>query len=89
MDRYQSIKDFCCEESEEILLADGFEDAFIGIVSGKMREDVACYDYDKCLSILCKRDKMTHEEAEEFFGFNVIDAYVGERTPVFLRRYKP
>ena len=26
---------------------------------------------------------MTLEEAEEFFEFNVIDAWVGERTPMF------
>jgi hypothetical protein len=30
---------------------------------------------------------MTHEEAEEYFSFNVEGAYVGEQTPVFLEMY--
>jgi hypothetical protein len=68
---------------EEFLLADGFEDAFLGVAYGKMREPVACYDRKKCISILMSGG-MSEEEAEEFFGFNTEDAWVGEKTPVFI-----
>ena len=28
-------------------------------------------------------DEMSHEEAEEYFDFNVEQAYVGEKTPLY------
>jgi hypothetical protein len=31
---------------------------------------------------------MTVEEAEEFFNFNIIGAYIGENTPAFTVRLK-
>lgn len=68
----------------KFILADGLEDAFMGVVFGKMREPVVCYDRAKCIAIFMTRDGMSAEEAEENFGFNVIDAWVGEGTPVFL-----
>jgi hypothetical protein len=71
---------------EEFLLADGFEDAFVGVVYGKGREALTCYDQQRCLDTLIKRDGMTEEEASEFFSFNVDDAWVGEKTPMFLCR---
>lgn len=69
--------------SEE-LYADGFEDAIIG-VGRQFNTDVVIYDEDKCLEILVLRDQMTPEEAEEFFEFNVVGAYVGDHTPIFVR----
>jgi hypothetical protein len=33
-----------------------------------------------------KRDGMTEEEALEYFHFNVVGAYVGKFTPVFITR---
>jgi len=63
--------------------ADGFEDAFIGI-SRTFNTHTALYDYDKCVGILMKRDKMEWEEAEEYMHYNVLGAYVGESTPTFL-----
>ena len=69
---------------ETFLLADGFEVAFLGVVYGKLRTPIACYSREGCLSILVSRDGMTEEDAEEFFAFNVEDAWVGDQTPVFL-----
>jgi hypothetical protein len=44
---------------------------------------VVLYDTTKCIDILMKRDKMTEEEAIEFFYYNVIGSWVGEYTPCF------
>jgi hypothetical protein len=44
---------------------------------------VAVYDYAKCIDILA--ESMDYEEALEYFEYNVIGAYVGEQTPIFLR----
>lgn len=70
-------------EDETVLLADGFEKAFIGI-GRKFGVPSAVYDRKKCIKILEK--DMTPEEAEEYFQFNVEGAWVGEQTPVFMER---
>jgi hypothetical protein len=68
---------------EPILLADGFEGAFIGIAQ-VFHTNIAIYDRDKCLWILVDRDGMKFNEAEEFFDFNVVGSYMGENTPGFI-----
>jgi len=67
-----------------MLLADGFEGAFIGI-SHRFGFDapVATYDRETCIEILM-RDDLTREEADEFFEYNVIGSWVGDETPVFV-----
>jgi|TARA_R110000803_G_scaffold46425_9_gene97491 acetamidase/formamidase len=67
---------------EECLLADGFEIALVGISAGI--NPVAVYDVNKMVNVLKQRDEMTHEEALEYLSFNVISAYVGEKTPIFI-----
>ena len=71
--------------NEDLLLADGFEDAFLGI-GQQFNKQFAIYDKERCLQILVERDGMTPEEATEYFSFNVTGAWVGESTPVFLLR---
>jgi len=69
---------------EELLLADGFEAALIGTGERCGQPTIAVYDREKCIEVLEKRDGMTHEEANEFFEFNVVGAWVGEQTPIFV-----
>ena len=71
--------------SDVIMLADGFEDAFIGI-GQQFNRHFAIYDRQKCIEILMERDELNEEEAEEHFEFNVVGAWVGHGTPVFVRR---
>lgn len=66
---------------EGIILADGFEDAFLGIAK-QFNESFAVYDREKCIDILTK--DMSIDEADEYFEFNVQGAYVGESTPAFV-----
>jgi hypothetical protein len=68
----------------QVLLADGLDDAFIGIGCAFNAVPVAIYDRDKVIEILMTRDVMTYEEAWEFFEFNISGAYVGESTPIFM-----
>lgn len=70
-----------------MLLADGFEKAFIGItIPSPNKNEVAVYDYATCIDVLMKRDGMNEEDATDYFYFNVVGAYVGDYTPVFVRR---
>jgi hypothetical protein len=79
------IEDLPLADDEEITLADGFEDAFLG-VARQFGKPFAIYDREKCIDILVNRDGMSHEEAEEYFQFNVEGAWVGESTPAFLEK---
>ena len=74
------------EANPEALLFDGFEDAFVGFARQQNKPPLAVYDREKCLEILCKRDGMTYEEAEECFGFNTEGAWLGPNTPLILTR---
>jgi len=42
------------------------------------------YNGDKVLKILMKYSKMTFEDAYEYFNFNMVGAYMGENTPVYI-----
>lgn len=66
-----------------IVLADGFEEQFLG-VGRQFRRSFAVYDKNGCISQLMKEHEMKFDEAEEYFLFNVEDAYVGEHTPIFI-----
>ena len=70
---------------EGILLADGFEEAYLG-QARQFTTWVAVYDYDRCLDVLMQRDGMSRDEASDFFEFNVVGGWVGKQTPVFLER---
>jgi hypothetical protein len=66
-------------QDEEILKADGFDDAVIGIDTGTMR---LIYSVTRCVEILIV-DGMDMNEAIEYFDFNVRGSYVGEKTPIW------
>jgi hypothetical protein len=68
-------------EDELVALADGFEEAFIGIAR-QFNQAFAVYDRAKCISILMR--DMTLDEADEYFSINVEGAWVGENTPAFI-----
>ena len=69
-------------------LADGFDDAFVGTtISAFGRKQVALYDYDKCILILMHDNHMKEEDAIEYFDYNVIGAWVGEGTPIFINQH--
>lgn len=71
--------DFIAEETgEAIMVADGFDEAIIGLTEVFR----VVYDREKCITALTRN--MSREDAEEYFEFNVADAYVGDRTPIFV-----
>ena len=69
---------------EDLLLADGYDEAILGRGSRCGQRDVAVYDSEKIVGILV-RDGMTHEEAVEYFDFNIIGAWMGDQTPIFVQ----
>ena len=72
------------EYGEDILTADGLDDAIIGVGTRCGQPPLAVYDATKVLDILVERDGMTYEEAQEYFSFNIEGAWVGEQTPIWM-----
>lgn len=77
------IDAYADETGEELLFADGFDDAIVGI-GQRFNSTFVVYDYPKVIETLITRDGMTYEDAVEFFDFNIVGAWVGEGTPCFL-----
>ena len=73
-------------EDNDCLLADGNESALIGITEGA--NPVAVYDTQLCIKCLMDEDDMSEEDAVDFFFFNTVQAYVGEKTPIYIKRYE-
>ena len=78
-DRLEFIKD----NFPDVLIANGFDDAIMGIVERYGMNPVVLYNKNKCLKILQKRDGMTESEAIDFYYYNIVGAYVGEYTPCY------
>lgn len=74
------------EWNENALLCDGFDEVIIGIAERINLGPVVAYDIDKMLEILMERDGMSYEEAHEYFTFNIIGAWMGEFTPIFINK---
>jgi hypothetical protein len=70
-------------QDEEILKADGFDNAVIGIDTNSMR---LIYSVQKCIEVLIE-EGMDEIDAVEYFEYNVLGAYVGEKTPIWCNDF--
>lgn len=76
------INEFLEQFDLTTLVADGFDEAIVGIIMQDEHPKVV-YDEYKCVDILIE-DGLTEEEAQEYFDYNVSGAYMGENTPIFM-----
>lgn len=79
----EKLEDYKSESGP--IIADGFDDAFIGMGWQCGNEPCVVYDRNKCIEILVEQG-MEYDDAVEHFEFNVAGAYVGKQTPIFLER---
>lgn len=82
------INDFFIERDENILLMDGFDEAFIGHSQRINEPMLAVYSWEKMVDVCVKRDGMTYDEATEYIEYNCIGAWVGERTPIIVMPFE-
>lgn len=59
-----------------------FDEALIGVAYRFGMEPVVAYDRTIVIDILSR--ERPREDAEEFFEFNTIGAWMGDLTPVFI-----
>ena len=80
------LREWVADYNEEALMADGFEEAIIGMGARCSQEPVVIYDAERCLEVLMERDGMSEENARDYFYFNVLGAWLGKNTPIFVWR---
>jgi hypothetical protein len=64
---------------ESFVIADGFDDAIIGLCENTNR---VIYSTKRILEILLE-EGMEYEDALDHFGFNIAGSHMGEMTPIF------
>jgi len=81
------IKDAIIEhyaDTDDILFADGFDDAIIGFEPNLWK---VVYSRQKCIEVLSTEDDMNEEEALDYLEYNTFNAYVGDKTPVWVEDF--
>lgn len=73
-------------KSDDLLIMDGFDDCIVGIVERFGQDSYVIYDKELVLEKLQKDSSMSYEDAIEYYEYNQLGAYLGERTPAFLIR---
>ena len=69
------------------VLMTGFDDCIVGILERfGVDVPVVVYDREKVIQKLMDSGIETYEEAEEFYHYNQLGAWVGDGTPAFLIR---
>ena len=68
---------------EEVVVMDGYDDCVVGILERFGTEPLIVYDKDKVIEKLVT-EGLTLEEAVEFYEYNQLGSWVGDRTPGFL-----
>jgi len=71
-------------DDEEVLLLDGFDEAIIGITNRINTPVLAVYSWESIINILIERDGLSLDDAMEYTDFNILGAWVGERTPIIV-----
>ena len=74
------------EHKDNILLADGLDEAFLGLAhrDGEHGKQVAVYGIYSCIHQLQLDNKWSWEDAEDYFHHNTRWTYVGEYTPMYI-----
>ncbi len=71
------------EEYPGIVSLDGLHSCIIGVMERFGMESVLIYDREKVLEHLMEQ-QMTRDEAEDFYDYNIIGLWAGDRTPGFF-----
>ena len=72
---------------ENVLVMDGYDDCVIGVLERFGMDPVVMYDKEKVINkIMDERPGGSYEEAVEYYEFNQLGGWHGDKTPGFLVR---
>jgi hypothetical protein len=79
----------------DLLFADGFDDAILGVATRCGQPTIVVYDREKCIEILIAEARIGgsrfdwhREDAEEHFVHSVEGSWSGPRTPAYVAKPK-
>lgn len=78
-----NLKKFLSNFDEDIVIAEHLDYAFVGLASTEHGYS-AIYSTNLIVEQLIEEDCMDYDTAEEFMINNIISAYSGERSPIFV-----
>ena len=68
---------------EELIFADGFDDAIIGVATGFDSQRVV-YCYVTMIETMMKEDDISYEDALDWIEYNTLGSYIGKNTPIYV-----
>jgi|TARA_R110000824_G_scaffold100098_2_gene237978 hypothetical protein len=71
---------------EEALVMTGYDDCVIGILERFGMEPIVVYDKEKVIEQLMEEGCDSYEGALEYYEFNQLGGWHGEKTPAYLVR---
>ena len=71
------------EKDEYVILADGFEEAFLGVSVNKPSRVI--YDYCKCLDSIIQKEDAEFDEAIDWLD-EFIEKELGEHSPIYIKQ---
>ena len=80
MDKKQELAD---RYSDDLLFADGYDDAIIGVAIG-FDDSRVIYDVQKMIEVCMGNSNISYDEAAEWLEYNTFGAYVGTNTPIYM-----
>jgi len=82
-ERVLELMDEFCEEYITLEPREDYDPCIVGIVR-RFNDTVLAYSTKAILEMLTQKQGMTLSEAEEWFGFNTVGAWLGDMTPIFV-----
>tara|TARA_R100000687_G_C6350332_1_gene118533 strand:+ start:162 stop:437 length:276 start_codon:yes stop_codon:yes gene_type:complete len=71
---------------DEALTMDGYDDCVIGVLERFGMEPIVLYDKDKVIQKLMDDGCDSYEGANEYYEYNQLGGWHGDKTPGFLIR---
>ena len=71
---------------EDALIMDGYDDCVIGVLERFGMEPIVLYDKQNVINKLVENGCDDYEGANEFYEFNQLGGWHGDKTPGFLVR---
>lgn len=77
------LKKFLDSFEDGIEVANNLDYAFVGLAQTK-HGYVTVYSTELIVEQLMEEDMMNYDDAEEFMMYNMVSAYTGDRSPIFV-----
>jgi hypothetical protein len=76
--------DYINQIAEGAIILDGFDDCIVGVSEEFGRDSWIIYSKQRIIQKLIESSDMNMDDAEEYYNYNILGGYFGERNPIFL-----